>query len=76
MLKQEQLTHVERSATGYRLVPFRKMKISFGSIDDLVQLLTVEEFNRKVERRFDVSFESSNEEPADASRADTAFRIA
>jgi hypothetical protein len=44
LLKDDQLIHIERSTTAYRLIPFTKMRNSFGSIDDMVTSISYEEF--------------------------------
>lgn len=47
ILKEEQLIHVERSGSGYRLIPFTKTRNSFGSIDDMSRSITAEDFESR-----------------------------
>jgi len=44
ILKEDQLIHIERSANAYRLIPFKKMRNSFGSIDDMAMSVPSGEF--------------------------------
>ena len=46
MLKEDQLVHVEESDAGFKLVPSKRMRNSFGSIDDMTKTVTKADFLR------------------------------
>jgi len=45
-LREDQLIHVKRQGTACRVIPSRRMRNSFGSIDDMIQSVSSEEFLR------------------------------
>ncbi len=47
ILKEEQLIHIQRSEDDYQLIPFKKMRSSFGSIDNMTQAVGSEEFHKR-----------------------------
>jgi hypothetical protein len=46
-LLEDDLVSVARSRSIYRILPFRKMKKSFGSVDNLMVTATEEEFSSR-----------------------------
>ena len=44
MLKEDQLINVRQGEREYRLIPFKKMRNSFGSIDELIKIIPVDQF--------------------------------
>ena len=57
IFKEQQLISVYRSGAECRIIPFRRMGNSFGSIDDMIQVVSMDEFARSggeiVRRLFD-----------------------
>jgi hypothetical protein len=47
ILKEDQLLHVQRSEGDYKLIPLKKMRNSFGSIDNMTQAVGSEEFHKR-----------------------------
>jgi hypothetical protein len=43
-LKDDQLIEIEASKAGFRLIPSKKIQNSFGSIDDMISIISTEEF--------------------------------
>jgi hypothetical protein len=44
MLKEDQVIHIERSQEQYRLIPLKRMRSSFGSIDDMATSAAASDF--------------------------------
>jgi hypothetical protein len=45
-LKEDQLIEIEASKAGFRLIPSKKMQNSFGSIDDMISIISTEQFQK------------------------------
>ena len=46
-LKEDQLIEIEASKSGFRLIPSKKMQNSFGSIDDMISIISTGEFQER-----------------------------
>jgi hypothetical protein len=46
-LKEDQLIGVRQLATGFEVAPFKRMRNSFGSIEDMTQVFSTSEFLSK-----------------------------
>jgi hypothetical protein len=46
-LKEDQLIGIRQLATGFEVAPFKRMRNSFGSIEDMTQVFSTDEFLSK-----------------------------